>query len=338
MTSIDSMPASARSEALISVVIPVYNRKEMATRAPESVKAQSLRPLHLILVDNNSTDGTYEELLRWADNNRTDDFTIEVIREKEPGACAARNTGLKRVQTPFVSFFDSDDVMRPQMLEKAVEVLQKSATPHNAVAAWKALYHRGNKAWELQSYSDRPLRNHLFHAILSTQRFALSTDLALHAGGWNAALPCWNDWEFGTRCLLQEPTYAFIDEVLVDIYWTPTSITGRTNADRIGEWERALGAVERALMSAGSTAARRELPLIPFRRAILAGLYLADADSLSNRAPKKSARARKAAAQLMADNAKSPLLTAMQRRLTHAVTWWTHRFHRGMTAIFGRFF
>lgn len=338
MTHRDSKQSSSHSDALISVVIPVYNRKDVVMRALESVKAQSLRPLHLILVDNNSTDGSYEELLRWADDNRASDFTIEVLEERQSGACAARNAGLQRVQTPFVSFFDSDDVMYPQLLEKAVSALLHSSTPDNAVAVWKALYHRDGESRVLQAASEHPLRNHLFHAIMSTQRFALSTQLALHSGGWNTSLPCWNDWEFSTRCLLQAPTFTFIDEVLVDIYWMATSITGRTYADRVGEWERSLDAVERALMSSGTPEARRQFPLIPFRRAILAGLYLSDVDRIGDSAPRKASRAAKAATQLMADNARSAVLTTAQRRLTHVVTWWTRHVGRGMTVLFGKFF
>lgn len=46
------------SKALISIVIPVYNRAAVVTRTLDSVFAQTARPLQLILVDNASTDGS----------------------------------------------------------------------------------------------------------------------------------------------------------------------------------------------------------------------------------------------------------------------------------------
>ena len=46
----------------VSVVIPVLNREDLVTRCLDSVWAQTLRPLDVIVVDNNSTDGTLQRV------------------------------------------------------------------------------------------------------------------------------------------------------------------------------------------------------------------------------------------------------------------------------------
>ncbi|MGN0223934.1 MAG: glycosyltransferase family 2 protein, partial [Muribaculaceae bacterium] len=51
----------------LTIVIPVYNRATIVERTLASVAAQTLRPLSVVLVDNNSTDGTLSVLQRWAE-------------------------------------------------------------------------------------------------------------------------------------------------------------------------------------------------------------------------------------------------------------------------------
>ena len=74
------------SKALISIVIPVYNRAAVVTRTLDSVFAQTARPLQLILVDNASTDGSAELLRQWAATHDSSDFGVRLLSEPQPGA------------------------------------------------------------------------------------------------------------------------------------------------------------------------------------------------------------------------------------------------------------
>ena len=62
----------AKNDVSITVVVPVYNREHLVTRALDSIAAQDLRPLSLIVVDNNSTDHSLETVRRWAENHAAD--------------------------------------------------------------------------------------------------------------------------------------------------------------------------------------------------------------------------------------------------------------------------
>ena len=74
----------------LSIIIPVYNREKIVSATLNCVAAQTFRPLNLILVDNNSSDGTLQVLLDFKEAHQTPDFSITVLQESTPGACAAQ--------------------------------------------------------------------------------------------------------------------------------------------------------------------------------------------------------------------------------------------------------
>ena len=115
-------------DAEITIVIPVYNRAHIVGRTLESVAHQTLRPLDVILVDNNSSDNSYEVLQAWKQANEAPDFRVTVLSETKQGACAARNRGLAEVTTPYVMFFVSVDVMLPCHAESFVDAFRQDRT------------------------------------------------------------------------------------------------------------------------------------------------------------------------------------------------------------------
>lgn len=91
----------------ISVIIPVYNAKKYLTECLQSVIAQTYRDFEIILVDDGSTDGSGELCDRYAAEY---DFVL-ALHQKNGGASAARNRGLKEAKGEFVHFIDSDDLL-----------------------------------------------------------------------------------------------------------------------------------------------------------------------------------------------------------------------------------
>ncbi len=182
----------------ISIVIPVYNSAEIVERTLRSVRAQLLRPLNLILVDNNSTDSTSEVLHRWAEENSEPEFSVTVISENTPGASAARNRGLELVHTEWVMFFDADDLMSPEHVSTAMSLSNDAD-----IICWD-VWDLGNHKTLKFNTSD-PLWNSLFHGTFATQRWMARTDLVRKAGGWNADVRLWDDIELGVRILNENP-------------------------------------------------------------------------------------------------------------------------------------
>lgn len=103
---------------LISVIIPCYNVEEYIDRCLNSIIHQTIgvEKLEVILVDDASTDNTWEKLLTWEKSYPESIILIQHETNKKQGA--ARNTGLYYVTAPYVSFVDADDWIALELFEK----------------------------------------------------------------------------------------------------------------------------------------------------------------------------------------------------------------------------
>jgi glycosyltransferase involved in cell wall biosynthesis len=101
--------------ASVSVVIPTYNSARFVTQAIDSVLAQTVLPLQIIVVDDGSTDDTCERLLPYLQH-------IQYVRQANQGVSATRNNGVREATGDFVAFLDADDVWHPRKLELQMEV------------------------------------------------------------------------------------------------------------------------------------------------------------------------------------------------------------------------
>tara|TARA_B100000242_G_scaffold280993_1_gene240900 strand:- start:113 stop:1009 length:897 start_codon:yes stop_codon:yes gene_type:complete len=103
--------SNVQNVADISVVIPTYNRCVLLKRAISSALNQTIRSKKIIVVDNGSTDKTYEMISSLFPQ-------ITYIYENRRGVSIARNKGIKNCHSSWIAFLDSDDVWEPQKLEK----------------------------------------------------------------------------------------------------------------------------------------------------------------------------------------------------------------------------
>ena len=98
----------------ISVIIPTYNRCDLLKRAINSVIKQTISPKEIIVVDNGSTDQTYQMVSSLFPE-------INYFIEKKRGVSAARNKGILESKSKWIAFLDSDDAWKPTKLEKQME-------------------------------------------------------------------------------------------------------------------------------------------------------------------------------------------------------------------------
>ncbi len=99
---------------LISIIIPVYNKKEYLSNCLESLKRQTYKNIEIILVDDGSTDGSNIICDEYAENCRK----IHVFHKMNNGVSSARNYGIKKANGKFVLFIDADDEVMPNYVEK----------------------------------------------------------------------------------------------------------------------------------------------------------------------------------------------------------------------------
>jgi glycosyltransferase involved in cell wall biosynthesis len=95
----------------VSVIIPVYNRPKLVTRAIDSVLAQTSEALYeIIVVDDGSTDDTKESLHAYRDR-------ITLLEQENSGVSAARNRGIEAAKGEWIALLDSDDTWHPDKLK-----------------------------------------------------------------------------------------------------------------------------------------------------------------------------------------------------------------------------
>jgi len=118
----------------ISVVIPLYNKREFIERAITSIMGQSFQPREIVVVDDGSTDGSAELV------SAMNIPSVRLVSQKNGGVSVARNRGVKEATSAWVAFLDGDDEWMPEFL--ATVKRMHDAYPDRDVYA--SAYYLGN--------------------------------------------------------------------------------------------------------------------------------------------------------------------------------------------------
>lgn len=255
----------------ITIIIPVYNRAGLVTRALDSVVEQTCPPKRVIVVDNNSSDNTFEVLCEY--QKRTLPFELLVLQEMKPGAAAARNRGIVEIETSYAMFFDSDDTIPRDHVERTMKQFALPSKPD--LVSWRGRYiaKNGNAITTLLPHGGDTMTSHLVHTCFSTSLMAMKTDLIRRAGGWDETLPVWDDYEWSTRLLLAAPVIESEDRIGGDFYMQEESLTGTDFSSKAGKWELAIDAIERNISASSSPEKAKWMRWMIYRRVILCALY-----------------------------------------------------------------
>lgn len=112
-----------KDQPLVSIVVPVYNVEEYLDRCMESLVAQTLGNIEIILVDDGAKDSSPALCDAWQQK----DGRVQVIHQENGGLSAARNAGVARARGQFVGFVDPDDYVDHSMYERLYHNIQKES-------------------------------------------------------------------------------------------------------------------------------------------------------------------------------------------------------------------
>ncbi|NBK92510.1 glycosyltransferase [bacterium 1XD21-13] len=105
----------------VSVVVPVYNVEAYLRRCVDSILAQTVEGLEVILIDDGSTDGSGEI----CDEYQRKDERIRVQHKPNGGLTSAWKAGVELSSGKYVGFVDSDDWIEPDMYERMLQLVLK---------------------------------------------------------------------------------------------------------------------------------------------------------------------------------------------------------------------
>jgi len=201
---------------LVSVVVPTYNRPEKLRRAVETVRAQTYRPIELVVVDDHSSEPAADAL----DDIALDDISLTVIRhEQNRGGNAARNTGIRESTGGLVAFLDDDDRWEPAKIQRQVETFEASPDSVGLVyTGSRYVYDDGERVIcnDLSGEVTRPLLEGASVAEFSAVMVRASVIEA--AGLPDERFPSWQDQEWFLRLSLH-CAFAAVEEPLTIRHW-----------------------------------------------------------------------------------------------------------------------
>jgi glycosyltransferase involved in cell wall biosynthesis len=110
-------------KGLISVIMPVYNTENYIRKAIESILNQTYKNFELLIVDDASTDNSYNIALEY----QKQDERIKLLKNKnKKGISGAVNTGIEASSGKYITRMDSDDISLPERLEKQYNFLKNN--------------------------------------------------------------------------------------------------------------------------------------------------------------------------------------------------------------------
>jgi len=149
---------------LVSVIIPTYRRGNLLRRAIDSVLAQSWTHWELIVVDDASPDDSVSSMV-----SEFADPRMRCIRhERNQGAPAARNTGIRAAKGKYIALLDSDDEWLPEKLEVQLALFEDSSSGDIGVVVCNIISVRtvGGKVVDRSLVGKRPLSGYVYPTLL----------------------------------------------------------------------------------------------------------------------------------------------------------------------------
>lgn len=204
----------------VAVIVPNYNKERVLRACLDSVRAQTHRPVEVIVIDDASTDRSPQIAREFCEER--DGVRCSLVElPGNGGAAAARNAGVAASEAPLLFFVDSDTVLAPDAIENALRALRD----HPGYGMVQGIYDPE------PLYDDGPVERyrvaveHFMRRQATAPLFSCSLiprEIYLEAGGLDEEIPYGEDTEFGSRLTARHP-------LLV----TPTVVCQADDVDRL---------------------------------------------------------------------------------------------------------
>ena len=200
-------------EIKVSVIIPTLNRRELITRALDSVVSQTY-PIHeIIIVDNGSTDNTIPML--------SENYPfVKILKEKRLGVSSARNTGIHAAKGDWLALLDSDDAWHTTKIERQLDCYSSIGKDYRLIHTSEIWYKNGKLLNQKKTH--KKLGGNIFSecvrlCCISPSSSLIRRDIFSDVGYFDEELPACVDYDFWLRLSCREEVL-FVDEPLTIKY------------------------------------------------------------------------------------------------------------------------
>lgn len=195
---------------LVSVIIPAYDRWPMLCDAVESVLDQSYRDFELIVVDDGSTDGTAEWLVRYG-------TALRRVSQSRRGVAAARNLGVRFSCGRYLAFLDSDDLWKRKKLEIQLSFME--AHPEVQICQTEEIWIRNGLRVNPKRRHRKPtgdiFRASLDLCLVSPSAVMMTRGLFDMVGGFDEGFPVCEDYDLWLRVAASTPVHLIPEAMVV---------------------------------------------------------------------------------------------------------------------------
>ena len=216
---------------LVSVIIPCYNSSATLPRALNSVLAQSYSNMEIIVVDDCSRDNPELIVKKF-------EKVIFHRLDKNGGASAARNIGIKKSQGEFIAFLDADDEWLTNKISVQIKIMLESELNPGLVTCNSAWIGKGEEGKDSNYYlSHPPVRGNEVWKELLKRNFIPTPTVLIRKSVFNSiqifdeSLKVAEDLDFWIR-ISQKYNVDYSTEVLVNFHLTKGSLMER-NSDKV---------------------------------------------------------------------------------------------------------
>jgi glycosyltransferase involved in cell wall biosynthesis len=226
---------------LVTIIIPVFNREDVVAETLDSLLAQTYQNWECIVVDDHSTDSTWQRIMQYQD---VDDRINAYQRPKErlPGGNACRNYGAELSRGDLLIFLDSDDLLLHTCIEDRVRATLKYPDfdmwvfqcqvfrdqPGDGSELWNVL-HKAHTT-DLQRFIDQDMPWCVSSPMWKKEFF-------LTIGKFSENIKVWQDWEMHVRAICGNGRIYKSDENHIDCFYRKSNIKTITSSYKSIEYK-----------------------------------------------------------------------------------------------------
>lgn len=202
-------------KTLISIILPIFNRGELIKETLDSVLSQTYRNWECIIIDDGSTDNSFEVVSSFMEKDPRVKFFKREIHPK--GAPTCRELGKDLSKGDLIIFLDSDDLLAPWALEERMEYFQKKPELNVLLSNGLQFNSKTKRFLNYCALYNEPeiLKSFLkMNVVFQTTSPTWKKEfLVKHNIQWDVNLPCWQDVDYAIQAFSNNPIFHWASEL-----------------------------------------------------------------------------------------------------------------------------